>query len=229
MKEENKVPPIKELKTMCKSISRDPLIAVLYRRGSIYLTWLVLHTRITANQVTAMEVLVSCGGSLFFLFENPLYWLVGFAVLQVSLVLDCTDGEVARYRKTFTHRAELYAHIIKDIFLHSFVTLGLYFMFDTVIILILGISVVLCRSYLFVVLPKLILRMDREKSRLAKIVTEIGGFFQLLIIPIVLDIVFNSAYFRLSYLVVTALIYFHMIVRVFIFQRSLKTKKEPEK
>lgn len=226
MKDENRVPPIKELKLRCKSISKDPLIAVLYRRISIYLTWLILHTPITANQVTALEVMVSSGGSLFFLFKDPLYWVLGFLVLQLSIILDCTDGEVARFRKTFTHRAEQYGHIIKDIFFHSFVTIGLFFILDNVIILILGILIIVCRSYLFVVLPKAILRMDRKRSFLAKIVTEIGGFFQFLIVPIILDILFSSAYFRLSYLVITALIYLPMAVRIFNFQRSYKVKRE---
>lgn len=225
MKEENRVPPIKDLKVRCKSISKDPLIAVLYRRISIYLTWLILHTPITANQVTALEVMVSSGGSLFFLFEDPLYWVLGFLVLQLSIILDCTDGEVARFRKTFTHRAEQYGHIIKDIFFHSFVTIGLFLIFGNVIILILGILIIVCRSYLFVVLPKAILRMDRKRSLLAKIVTEIGGFFQFLIVPIILDILLSSAYFRLSYLVITALIYLPMAVRIFNFQRSFKKEK----
>ncbi len=225
MKEENRVPPIKDLKVRCKSISKDPLIAVLYRRISIYLTWLILHTPITANQVTALEVMVSSGGSLFFLFEDPLYWVLGFLVLQLSIILDCTDGEVARFRKTFTHRAEQYGHIIKDIFFHSFVTIGLFLIFGNVIILILGILIIVCRSYLFVVLPKAILRMDRKRSLLAKIVTEIGGFFQFLIVPIILDILLSSAYFRLSYLVITALIYLPMAVRIFNFQKSFKKEK----
>lgn len=227
MKEENRVPPIKELKLKCKSISKDPLIAVLYRRVSIYLTWLILHTPITANQVTALEVMVSSGGSLFFLFEDPLYWVLGFLVLQLSIILDCTDGEVARYCKTFTHRAEQYGHIIKDISFHSFVTVGLFLIFGNVIILILGILIIVCRTYLFVVLPKAILRMDRKRSLLAKIVTEIGGFFQFLIVPIILDILLSSAYFRLSYLVITALIYLPMAVRIFNFQRSYKAKENP--
>ena len=226
MKEENRVPPVKELKLMCKSISKDPLIAVIYRRISIYLTWLILHTRITANQVTALEVIVSSGGSLFFLFEDPLFWVLGFLVLQLSIILDCTDGEVARYRKTFTHRAEQYGHIIKDIFLHTFVTLGLFFMFNHIIICVLGILTIGCRSYLFVVLPKAILRMDRKRSLLAKIITEIGGFFQLLIVPIILDILFGSAYFRLSYLVAAALIYSFMAVRILNFQRLYKARRD---
>ncbi|MBU7017096.1 MAG: CDP-alcohol phosphatidyltransferase family protein [Theionarchaea archaeon] len=226
MKDENRVPPIKELKLRCKSISRDPLIAVAYRRISIYLTWLILHTPITANQVTALEVIVSSGGSLFFLFKDPLYWVLGFLVLQLSIILDCTDGEVARYYKTFTHRAEQYGHIIKDIFFHSFVTLGLFLIFGNVIILIIGILIIVCRIYLFIVLPKAILRMDRKRSLLAKIVTEIGGFFQFLIVPIILDILFGSAYFRLSFLVITGLIYLPMAVRIFNFQRSYKPKRE---
>ncbi|MBU7045852.1 MAG: hypothetical protein HXS54_05395 [Theionarchaea archaeon] len=149
-------------------------------------------------------------------------------MLQLSIILDCTDGEVARFRKTFTHRAEQYGHIIKDISFHSFVTLGLFFIFGNVIILVFGILIIVCRSYLFVVLPKAILRMDRKRSLLAKIVTEIGGFFQFLIVPIILDILFSSAYFRLSYLVITVLIYLPMAVRIFNFQRSFKKEKTHE-
>lgn len=217
----NEVPPIRELKSMCKSISKDPLIALLYRRVSIYITWLVLHTNMTANHVTVLEVIVHSGGSAFFLFEDPLCWGLGFLVIQLAVILDCTDGEVARYRKTFTHRAEFYAHIIKDIFLHSFATLGLFFIFDNIVILVLGVSIILCRSYLFITLPRALIQMNRKKkSFLAKVVTEIGGFYQFLVVPIILDAVFNLAYFRLSYIVVTIMIYFPMACRIYAFQRS---------
>ena len=54
------VPPVRELEAICGGEGRDPsepldfriAYARLVRRLSIRLTWLLLHTRLSANQVT---------------------------------------------------------------------------------------------------------------------------------------------------------------------------------
>jgi len=66
---------------------------------SIYLTWLLLHTPITPNQVTIIELVLVILSSAFFIFGKLQYIFIGFLILQFTNLLDCVDGEIARYRK----------------------------------------------------------------------------------------------------------------------------------
>jgi phosphatidylglycerophosphate synthase len=72
--------------------------AVLVRRLSIRITWLLLHTRLSANGVTLLGIGAGLAGGLL-LAWNELWPLVGgLLLLQLSFVVDYSDGEVARYR-----------------------------------------------------------------------------------------------------------------------------------
>ncbi|SEN14548.1 CDP-alcohol phosphatidyltransferase family protein [Cryobacterium sp. TMT1-3] len=75
--------------------------ASLYLRDlSPYLTWMLLKTRISANGVTALMILAgwSTAGALLI----PGIWgaLLALALSQVQMLIDCSDGEVARWRGT---------------------------------------------------------------------------------------------------------------------------------
>jgi phosphatidylserine synthase len=72
---------------------------VLYmRRVSIYLTRLLVPTRVTPNGVTV--VMLVCGLAAAAVLMVPSVWAAVGVVLIVQLqeLLDCTDGELARWR-----------------------------------------------------------------------------------------------------------------------------------
>ena len=100
------VPSIRELEAICGGEGRDPgaprdfrnAYAVLIRKLSIRITWLLLHTRMSANTVTVLGILVGIAGALM-LACNQFWVLVGgLVLLQLSFVIDFSDGEIARYR-----------------------------------------------------------------------------------------------------------------------------------
>jgi phosphatidylglycerophosphate synthase len=100
------VPPIRELEAICGGEGRDPdaprdfrnAYAVLVRKLSIRITWLLLHTRMSANTVTVVGILIGVAGALM-LACNQFWVLVGgLILLQLSFVVDFSDGEIARYR-----------------------------------------------------------------------------------------------------------------------------------
>jgi phosphatidylglycerophosphate synthase len=74
------------------------------RRLSIRLTRLLVPTAVTPNAVTAL--MVPTGLLAAFLVTFSSVWLALGAVLliQVQLLLDCTDGELARWRQTVSPR-----------------------------------------------------------------------------------------------------------------------------
>lgn len=100
------VPPVSELEQICGGEGRDPReernfrtgYARLVRRLSIRLTWLLLHTRLSANQVTVLAVLVGLAGALLLAWSDFWPLVIGLVLLQLSFVLDFSDGEIARYQ-----------------------------------------------------------------------------------------------------------------------------------
>ena len=104
------VPPVRELEAICGGEGRRPgekldfriRYARLIRPISIRFTWLILHTRLSANQVTVLGILVGMAGALLLAWSDFWPLLLGLVLLQLSFVLDYTDGEVARYRASQT-------------------------------------------------------------------------------------------------------------------------------
>jgi hypothetical protein len=100
------VPPVRELAAICGGEGRganEPrnfriAYAKLVRRLSIRFTWLLLHTRLSANQVTVVGVLVGMAGALLLAWSDFWPLLGGIVLLQLSFVLDYSDGEIARYQ-----------------------------------------------------------------------------------------------------------------------------------
>ncbi len=75
--------------------------AALYLRNiSPYLTWMLLKTRISANAVTGLMILVGWSTAAALLI--PGIWGAALALLlgQLQMLVDCSDGEVARWRRT---------------------------------------------------------------------------------------------------------------------------------
>jgi phosphatidylglycerophosphate synthase len=72
------------------------------RRLSPYLTRIVLGTRLPANGVTALMIPVGLLAALCLTFDGLWTAILGVLLVQLQLLLDCSDGEVARWRKTFS-------------------------------------------------------------------------------------------------------------------------------
>ncbi|HUS68667.1 MAG TPA: CDP-alcohol phosphatidyltransferase family protein [Kofleriaceae bacterium] len=63
--------------------------------------WLLKGTPITPNQVTFLSAVVAAGAAAMFAMLPGHLWLVAAVVVfELSFVLDCVDGQLARIRKT---------------------------------------------------------------------------------------------------------------------------------
>lgn len=78
----------------------------VYSRLATPIVWLLLSTRITANQVTVGWVLLGLFSCYLFTFGN--YWITILAALliQFHIVLDYIDGPIARYRNSIGQGAK---------------------------------------------------------------------------------------------------------------------------
>lgn len=72
------------------------------RRLSPYLTRALLRTPLSANAVTALMIPVGLLAALSLTFAGLVPALVAALLVQLQLLLDCSDGEVARWRKTLS-------------------------------------------------------------------------------------------------------------------------------
>ncbi|OQA51820.1 MAG: Bifunctional IPC transferase and DIPP synthase [candidate division WS2 bacterium ADurb.Bin280] len=102
--------------------------------------FLARYTKITPNQVTALNMIVPLGG---FLIVLPGYWGIAFyiAVFEIWAVLDCVDGELARStNKTSQYGPYLdsIGHYISYVGLFIPIALKAYLETDQVLILIMG-------------------------------------------------------------------------------------------
>ena len=75
--------------------------ASLYLRDiSPYLTWILLRTSISANGVTGLMILVGWATALSLLIPGIAGASLALVLGQLQMLVDCSDGEVARWRNT---------------------------------------------------------------------------------------------------------------------------------
>jgi phosphatidylglycerophosphate synthase len=72
------------------------------RRVSPYVTRFVLATPLSANGVTALMIPTGLLAALSLTFAGIWPAVLAVLLVQLQLLLDCVDGEVARWRKTFS-------------------------------------------------------------------------------------------------------------------------------
>ncbi len=104
----------------------------------------VNRTRISPNQLTFLSFLVcaiSCGLWLLI----PAWWgaILGVVLFELSFVLDCADGQLARIRRTTSHLGHYLDFLmdeIKAIMIVATIALRLYLQNNCVTFLIVGIA-----------------------------------------------------------------------------------------
>jgi phosphatidylglycerophosphate synthase len=72
------------------------------RKASKLLTWVAVKIGTTPNQVTMASFAIGLYAA--YLFAQGDFWsiLIGAVLLQVSIIVDCVDGELARYTRKFS-------------------------------------------------------------------------------------------------------------------------------
>lgn len=109
--ERPKNPTLEQLRAVCQPPevkarkNAEHWTAELYLRHiSIYLTAVLVRTRITANGVTGLMILAGWCMSLALLIPGIWGPLLAVVLSQVQLYFDCSDGEVARWRASQSPR-----------------------------------------------------------------------------------------------------------------------------
>ncbi|MDP2726604.1 MAG: CDP-alcohol phosphatidyltransferase family protein, partial [Dehalococcoidia bacterium] len=123
---------VKELRKICQ----EPVVRenvwysrVVDRTLSIFITKALLHTPVTANQVTLAYIIIGLLASVVMAFGGNTGWIAGAILLQVFYLLDHVDGELARVRGQASITGtyfDLLSHYIVHPAIFAGISFGLY-------------------------------------------------------------------------------------------------------
>lgn len=98
------VESLKELSSRCQKPRYKEvgnwMVRNILRDAALPMTWLLLHTSVSANQVTLFSIFVGVLASLCFALPPDGFFLAGALLLQFWYYLDHVDGQIARYKGT---------------------------------------------------------------------------------------------------------------------------------
>lgn len=118
---------INELRSIVEKPNPEPLFAQWMRKISIYVTWILLRTPINANGVTLLFLLSGLAGTVCYATGNHTLSILGAFLYFFYLVLDHSDGEVARARHECSWVGfyfELVSHQLVDGLLFAGICIG---------------------------------------------------------------------------------------------------------
>ncbi len=152
----NNITSIQELRVICQRTKEGHKGAIysdwseqLPRMCSIYITKILLHTSLTPNQITLFNTLLAVG-SIALLWKMQWWSYLAYVVsLFLVAVLDCCDGEVARFRKMYS-KSGTYLDISEATVSRSlmFIALGAFFYFHHHSVSVLVLGLLASNSYL---------------------------------------------------------------------------------
>lgn len=91
---------------------------------SIYITWILVKTSISANFITVFSIIIGLTGLILIGLSKSLLIIIGFMFLYLYFILDEVDGEVARYKKSTSVQGVFYDEVG-----HLLIHTGLFFIF----------------------------------------------------------------------------------------------------
>jgi phosphatidylglycerophosphate synthase len=106
------------IRTLRKPFGRnaDGLTAYYLNRPiSMAVSRVLVHTPITPNQVTFLNLILALVGAAMIAYATPLWVALGAVVIQFVSIFDGIDGEIARMKLEMSARGELYDTIGDDI------------------------------------------------------------------------------------------------------------------
>jgi len=136
---------IKTLRKICQKEKiedkKQELWYTPHRKISIYITKILLHTPITANQVTIISILCGFVGAILLSLNSFQMNLFGFLGFYIYYLLDKVDGEVARYRKKISLKGiylDEVGHLITPVLFFVSITINLFNVYSSQLVMYSG-------------------------------------------------------------------------------------------
>lgn len=178
---------------------------------SPYITYVCTRTSVTPNQLTLISFLFTVLGAILLSMPSSLFWIFGWLLLQIYLILDCCDGELARIKDmetSFGAFLDNFLHPISNALVVIGAGLGCYLSYDnpTTLLLTSGASVVtialsLFRSNILLVVKDLSTPTEgKEGISWLRIFVSPGGVFHPLLILSLAEAIYPTVPFRIIYI-----------------------------
>ncbi len=116
---------------LSKRIKKTPesWLLRIYRKTSYPLTWLLVKTPLTPNQISLISFFIAVPAAIIFTYPGYKYTLLAGILTELSFMFDLSDGEVARVKGISSVRGIWLEHILdqlKDVVLFIGITVGLF-------------------------------------------------------------------------------------------------------
>jgi len=121
---------------------RDPYVGLTIRFFSIFITKILLRTKVTPNIITTVSVLIFLSGVTLFAWNRPLLALLGGFLVYLSVVFDGCDGEISRIRGPKSKNGGIYvepiSHDIQYALMFFPITMGAFIGGGGLIVIVAG-------------------------------------------------------------------------------------------
>jgi phosphatidylglycerophosphate synthase len=77
----------------------DLWVFLCIRPLSFYFTWFFLKLGFTSNMTTILSTVISIIGSVLLIVDDWTIQIIGAVIINLWIVLDCVDGNIARYKR----------------------------------------------------------------------------------------------------------------------------------
>ncbi|MFX0125981.1 MAG: CDP-alcohol phosphatidyltransferase family protein [Candidatus Hodarchaeota archaeon] len=118
------------------------------RKVTPFVTWILVKTPITANQVTFSQLFLSLIGLYFLCHKSTLCALFGTILLHIGYLFDCVDGELARYKNTQSINGMFLDFVNHEIIIpliYACFAFHYYFLTTSIMYFGLGLIILMCK------------------------------------------------------------------------------------
>ena len=108
---------LKEVKKRCKreNSKANNRLHWFSSNFSIYFSYIFLKFRFSADFVTVLFFILGFAGAILYSFNSIILSLVAYVFWRLHIIVDMSDGDVARYNKSFSIRGAYWDAVIHSI------------------------------------------------------------------------------------------------------------------
>lgn len=121
---------------------------------SIYLSYFLIRIGVSADQATILFFLTGLTGSLLYISVSPLITFLGYILWRLHVLIDMSDGDIARFNSSFSIRGAYWDAVIHSVLnplYYIFICFSFYLQFDNNLFIIIGSLIGLSSSVLMAV------------------------------------------------------------------------------
>ena len=82
---------------------------------SIYFSFIFINIGLSADGVTIIFFITGLIGTLFYAFDSLWLTIIGYILFRLHIIIDMSDGDVARYHQSFSIRGSYWDSVIHTV------------------------------------------------------------------------------------------------------------------